>query len=300
MLDAEILDKISLPRLDKYKEAFGLTTYEHAYAVYVWNKMLAGAFTPLVQSVEVSLRNAINQGIMSDPKYGWLWFTNVYRPKDLPGSFAKLHHHIVNKFTHHDLDILKENGDASYAPILKSTYDKKIKKGAPSAKRSYNQHIIGNLMLGSWVVLLNSDYVDNTHKTRLWPNLTSTVFPNAVGAEKDNLFHIYNNVRLFRNRISHNEPLCRAATVAATQQINDSIEFLSEKYQELLHALGLISRKRQQQINDGPATSHFYSVCNKEYVNRLIDSFTTGRLRVCGKCKKTYTTSTGSTCPCRI
>ncbi len=51
MLDAEILDKISLPRLDKYKEAFGLTTYEHAYAVYVWNKMLAGAFTPLVQSV---------------------------------------------------------------------------------------------------------------------------------------------------------------------------------------------------------------------------------------------------------
>ncbi len=64
-------------------------------------------------------------------------------------------------------------------------------------------------------------------------------FPNAVGAEKDNLFHTYNNVRLFRNRISHNEPLCRAATVAATQQINDSIEFLSEKYQELLHALVL-------------------------------------------------------------
>ncbi len=62
MLDAEILDKISLPRLDKYKEAFGLTTYEHAYGVYVWNKMLAGAFTPLVQSVEVSLKWSTKTG----------------------------------------------------------------------------------------------------------------------------------------------------------------------------------------------------------------------------------------------
>ncbi|ORJ19236.1 hypothetical protein BS639_21235, partial [Rouxiella silvae] len=192
MLDTEILDKISIPRLTKYKDAFGFPEYEHAYAVYTWNKILAGAFTPLVQSIEVSLRNSINQGVMTLPEYGWLWFTNVYRSKDLPRDFVKLHHHIVNRHTQLDLDAYKENKHPDYKKILDIIYEKKIRKGTPQIKRAYNQHIVGNLMLGSWVVLLNSDYVDNTNNKKLWPNLTSIVFPNAIGMQKDNLFKMYN------------------------------------------------------------------------------------------------------------
>lgn len=295
-MDQDILAKISEPRLAKYRAEFQVRSNEHAYAIYLWNKLLAGALIPIMQSIEVSLRNAINDAIRTDMNYGWLWFTRVYRNKDLPSNFEKLHHQIVNKFTHHDLDLLKENKDPNYKVILSKIYDRKIKKGTPSAKRSYNQHIVGSLMLGSWVVLLNSEYVDNNHKKKLWPNLTGKVFPNAVGTEKDNLFQIYNDVRLFRNRVSHNEPLWRPS--ATGDLISDSIKQMSMQYDSLLHALSLISENKRKQVEQSIATVRFREICNREFYNQIVDNYVQGRLKLCKHCGSTYRSFTNRSCQC--
>lgn len=297
-MEQDILDKISEPRLAKYRTVFQLNSDDHAYAVYLWNKMLAGAMIPIMQSIEVSLRNSINMAIQQDPRgYGRLWFRNIYREGDLPSNFEKCHHQIVNRYTSHDLDALKENKDPNYKRILNSTYERKIKKGYPSAKKSYNQHIVGNMMLGSWVVLLNTDYVDNTHKTKLWPNLTGAVFPNAIGAEKDNLFAIYNDIRLFRNRVSHNEPLWKPTT--SGDLITDSTRQMNQRYDSLLHALGLISSKKREQLEKSMATQKFREICNREFYNQLVDIYVVGRLKLCKRCNKTFRTSTNRDCQCK-
>ncbi|WP_063153394.1 Abi family protein [Enterobacter hormaechei] len=296
-MEQDILDKISEPRLAKYRTGFQLSSDDHAYAVYLWNKMLAGAMIPVMQSIEVSLRNSINHAIQTDPRnYGRLWFRRVYRPKDLPSNFEKLHHEIVNKFTSYDLDLLRENKDPNYKAILDATYEKKIKKGTAAAKKLYNQHIVGNLMFGSWGVLLSAEYVDNTHKNKLWPNLTGTVFPNAVGVEKDNLFNIYNDVRLFRNRVSHNEPLWRPAITGNV--IADSTEQMNQRYNSLLHALGLISAKKREQLEKSLATQQFREICSREFYLKLVDNYVAGRIRICKRCKTTYRTSTNRGCNC--
>lgn len=298
-MDQDILDKISEPRLAKYRASFQLSSDDHAYAVYLWNKMLAGAMIPLMQSIEVSLRNSINHAVQTDPRnYGRLWFRRVFRPKDLPSNFDKLHHEIVNKYTGHDLDLLKENKDPTYKTILDATYERKIKKGSPSAKKSYNQHIVGNLMFGSWVVLLNADYVDNTHSNKLWPNLTGSVFPNAIGAEKDNLFAIYNDIRLFRNRVSHNEPLWKPA--ATGNVITDSIEQMNQRYDSLLHALGLISAQKRVQLEKSMATLKYREICSRDFYNQLVDNYVTGRIKLCRYCRTTYRTSTNRDCQCKV
>lgn len=295
-MDQDILVKISEPRLAKYRTVFRLNSDEHAYAIYLWNKMIAGSLIPVMQSIEVSLRNAINDAIHTDMNYGWLWFRRVYRTCDLPSNFDKLHHQIVNKFTHYDLDYLKDTKDINYKNILDKTYDKKIKKGSASARKAYNQHVVGNLMLGSWVVLLNSEYVDNNHNTKLWPNLTSKVFPNAVGVEKDSLFGIYNDIRLFRNRVSHNEPLWRPSSTSDV--IKDSINQMNERYDLLLHALGLISLKKREQLDKGLATQNFRNICSRDFYNQLVDSYVPGRIKLCKRCKTVYRSFTNRACQC--
>lgn len=295
-MDQDILAKISEPRLAKYRAEFQVQSNEHAYAIYLWNKLLAGALIPIMQSIEVSLRNAINDAIRTDMNYGWLWFTRVYRSNDLPSNFDKLHHQIVNRFTNHDLDLLKENKDPNYKIILSKTYDRKIKRGTQSDKRLYNQHIVGNLMLGSWVVLLNSEYVDNNHKKKLWPNLTGNVFPNAVGVEKDNLFTTYNDVRLFRNRVSHNEPLWHPD--AAGDLITDSIKQMNLKYDSLLHALGLISEGKRMQVEKGLATIRYKEICSREFYNQIVDNYVQGRLKLCKSCGNTFRSFTNRSCQC--
>lgn len=296
IVDVDIIAKLSIPRIEKYKTTFKLSSYEHAYAIYVWNKMLAGTFIPVMQAIEVSLRNAMNDAI-STQCGSPLWFTRIYRRNDIPANFPKLHHSVVNRYTHYDLDLLKENKDPLYKQILQRTYERKIKNGNINIKNSYNQHIVGNLMLGAWVILLTSDYVDNTHNTKLWPALTNTVFPNAVGREKNELFTIYNDIRLLRNRISHNEPICNPNGHFIS--IDECIESVKEKYNKALHSIFLLSSKRHKIFIESHASSHFNMVCSKEYLNSIIDTYVSGKIKICKHCGKKFETFTNQKCVCR-
>lgn len=62
----------SVARLSSYKHSLGTTTPAETFGAYMWSAAVSTAFSPLVQAIEISFRNALNNPLSS--AYGPDWF----------------------------------------------------------------------------------------------------------------------------------------------------------------------------------------------------------------------------------
>ena len=201
-------DIVSVTRLYNYVQI----QPDKAVAFYEQNIMLSRSFYPLISVIEVALRNAIDRNCIThfaDPN----WLIN-----QKPGFMSDRRLTYVNR-----LGIQKTNDF-----LKKSVEDaeKKIQKGG---RPITHNALVGELNFGFWTELFQPTHYALLQGTpiRAFPNLPK-------GIKRVNVFNILNEIRIFRNRVFHNEPICFHAGFCGIQepsrirkQINDVLNWLS-------------------------------------------------------------------------
>jgi hypothetical protein len=160
---------LSLARLSSYQRPG--TTPAATLQEYAKNVRLSEAFYPVLQQLEVVLRNRFE--IVLRHKYGPDWFKH----SDL---LYLLSRHARNE-------------------VFKS-----VEKLAKNKNPITSSAVVAELMFGFWTVLLNREY-----ELDLWRPYDITLFPSALASDRK--IHVIRNdftrLRQLRNRIAHHEPI---------------------------------------------------------------------------------------------
>lgn len=247
---------ISAPRLDSYKNVLKLNDSQEILRAYYWNIAVAAAIYPLIHTLEVTLRNALDLAVQNyhepvrnsgKPSYKGnpSWFKLIVTDRQ-ESKISKM-----NRKQHSEWVDSKTGRRKKYSSsenhIKKAI--KEITKGKPYAQP---EDILSNVPFGFWTTLLSTDYEDFTNKHLLWPNLFRHVFPNApYGYARKDIEQHFNLVREFRNRFAHHEPVWKFFhrnqsdnSIDYTNPVfglNASLSLLNKQYEDMLDIVKWIS-----------------------------------------------------------
>ncbi|EGR1093721.1 TPA: Abi family protein [Vibrio vulnificus] len=229
-----IVKSLSTQRLSTYQAPhLSSGTVEQSLGLYVWNKQLSGLFYPVLQVLEVSLRNAIYSTYIEHeekkieaqhPQEDWarekaaidlLWFDSAYTRQNNRTAFKQLQ-------------------------VAKNHLTREGKNITPD-------NLIAKLTFGFWVHMTDENHRIGHSQSGpiipLWPTLTSKVFPNAKDTNGNSLSinSIHQkllDVNLLRNRIAHHEPIWKSADLFDS---DDAINKVIEHYDLVLSIIGWIN-----------------------------------------------------------
>lgn len=167
----EITRSFSKERLAGYKRRCDSDDGIELLSRYIWNIALSESLYPVLQTLEIALRNRIYEVVSEHYKNdSWLDDTELLYPKEQ-----------------------EKINDAK----------NEIRKAGKMF--SFN-HIIAELSFGFWTSLFDSRY---EHQQRLWPILIKPIFPYIPARIRTRAFisKLLNRIRNLRNRIYHYEPV---------------------------------------------------------------------------------------------
>ncbi|WP_438469389.1 Abi family protein [Vibrio vulnificus] len=229
-----IVKSLSSTRLSTYqKPNLCDTTQEQSLGLYVWNKQLSGLFYPVLQVLEIALRNAIynsyieheNQQIEATfPQAQW----GVEKAKIDPFWFANIY--------------TRTNNRTAFSQINKAKSDL-MREG----KAITPDNLIAKLTFGFWVHMTDKNHRSSTTGAtpiiELWPHLTRKVFPHALAHDGtalsiNNISSKLFDVNLLRNRIAHHEPIWKSDDLF---DADDAINMIVNHYELLLKLIRWIN-----------------------------------------------------------
>ncbi|MFW5489557.1 MAG: Abi family protein [Desulfovibrio sp.] len=165
-----IESSLSTERLEAYRRYPGERSFD-ALLRYLWNTELCTSFYPLLQHLEVALRNAMHTALSEKFETEW-WF-------DTPGP----------------LDSYQSNQIAK----AKDKITRRAEKETPGK-------VVAELEFGFWTALLHPRY-RNTLVPPLMKKAFSEVAQISRKAKRGFVSESLNEIRIFRNRIFHHEPV---------------------------------------------------------------------------------------------
>lgn len=75
-----IISLISSIRLDGYRTTFRPNNECELYGIYIWSQHAAASIYPLLQNLEISLRNAVDRE--ARVRFGDMWWETIHCTKD--------------------------------------------------------------------------------------------------------------------------------------------------------------------------------------------------------------------------
>lgn len=289
-------DFISTDRLDIYVSHLKIRP-DQVMSAYHWNKALGGALLPAIQCLEITLRNAIDLGIRSNPPPAakGLYDTNLNWVFTLPrymGTRRWPKHSVRYKRPQrasdpHDAQnfLLDKYGNRVLAKKLpvEVQLENVINDIARLNKQISPARVISGLSFGFWTQLL-THYYENTpgqSHNLLWPHLTATVFPNApAGYSITNICNAFYRIKDLRNRLSHHEALWKFHYDDPTTGLPDyqnpvygaqaSCSLLRKHYDDILDMIGWMSPDRKSNFLSHSASLRFYALCSVDGLNSYI------------------------------
>jgi len=178
---------ISSPRLNTYQGFFAPKNNTELLGCYLWNQEVAAAFFPLLQALEISLRNAVHKEAKA--ALGAYWFDRLAtKPLAAANAFQRRAHGI------HTSNLSNARNDIQ----------QRLSSSAITEDR-----IVSTVTFGFWTNLFNPVFDVNRNPKALWPQLLRPVFPNAPKGYRDR--HIIEGklvaIKTFRNKAFHHEPV---------------------------------------------------------------------------------------------
>ncbi|WP_118986493.1 Abi family protein [Photorhabdus sp. CRCIA-P01] len=259
---------LSKARLTSYRTSLITRNNSQLFGAYCWNLAVVSAFYPLVQLIEVALRNAMNN--VAQAKYfgssGQYWFDLIPFNQDINDQGQSISAEQVKNF--------KANMKSAKKSAMRSLEEKGIVSSIPTLDQ-----VISQTDFSTWEYLLDKHFYDGSNNHFLWPNGLSKVFKKLprVGVRKNVAFHQRDiirrrieEVRVFRNRISHNEPAWRVNNVTAKE---DVISTLTERLNGMMELLFWISPKFSQYVRDVGIEARIKQMLHLVEMNRYMQSF---------------------------
>jgi hypothetical protein len=255
-MNVKTLERIvSPPRLRNYIVSQGVNQ-KRAVALYEQNIVLSQSFYPLLTMLEVALRNSLDQACIahfSDPN----WLVN-----------QKTGFMVDPKLTYFPAPGIIKTNDF----LKRSVEEAEGKINRQKLPMSHGK-IVAELTFGFWTELF-----EPTHYALL-KGVPIKAFPNLPSKiKRKNLYSNLNEIRRFRNRIYHNEPICFLHGVCDTGEakrirngIFNSIHWLSSdlhqwitKIDDTYFEILLTERYQQSAV---PISQR-----GKEFITKLIKS----------------------------
>ena len=249
-----IIPLISTPRLDSYKVTFKTINDFDLYGVYIWAQHASASLYPIIQNLEITLRNAIDNEAQA--RFGTYWWNRI---SFAPGWQANLFLDSIQK---------AEN------KLTKSWDDLERKRlrirgrgplPTPPPVWSHDQ-IIAATEFSAWQFILVDAFksprpADNLQY--LWPLSISRAFKNhaiinnSQNTVRGDLINAIKELRDYRNRLFHHEPIWtkdpsvvdpRTAINTIRNKINKIeilIKAIDTRKSDILHKVGLFSHARR-------------------------------------------------------
>ncbi len=183
----QLRQALSSERLSAYQNRLHQDGNKYLFSHYTWNMALSESLYPALQTLEVTLRNALHGAI-----------------KDYSGQDDWFNHNRVI-----------QSRDQAAVRKAREMLQRKKRPLEPG-------RMIAELNFGFWTSLF-----DKRYEQVLWPRLIKTVFPHMPKTirTRKNLSKRFNKIRLLRNRIFHHEPIWYWQDLA--QQHRDILEAIA-------------------------------------------------------------------------
>lgn len=189
---------LSSPRIDRYLAATG--NKNRAVRLYKANLRVSQAFLPVIAVLEVVLRNRIN-GVLS------AFYTDPDWIKNQKDGFMS------------DLSLAKSNY------FIKKEVEKAEKRIQKSGAIVTSGKVISEQTFGFWTELFEKYYY------KLLAGRPIQIFKNLPsGHGRSEVSHTLNRIRLFRNRLYHNEPVCFEGVLISFQQAENIYQLMKEVF----------------------------------------------------------------------
>lgn len=241
------------------------TATEDLLCAYNWNKITSSALYPIIQCLEISLRNSIhnqacNHSNMSD------WFDHVVRTggdvkftnqceKD-PSLDKRFYRKGISQGHRADRNRWKSN----HENMIHTAKSKLGREG----KAQTADAIVAELSFSFWVGMLEEAYWnDSANQKTLWPDLEAVVFPNMTIEQRKpkNLHPKLIHLKGLRNRLSHHEPIWKQQSV---NNIKDAIAFLNNTVNDAINIIGGISADRLELLRQTKCIHRFMQICDEK------------------------------------
>ena len=177
----EILDAVeaalSPERLNTYRNAVEERDRKLALQLHAWNTAIGAALYGPLQSLEITLRNAINYQLIS--KFGVSWYENMDDVLDM-GALGQI---------------------------------ARAREELQRADREVSaSQIVAKLPFGFWVTLTGRGGRRNgrsksNYEMTLWRPALRLAFPCCDSLSRNDVYKSLNRLRDLRNRIAHHEPI---------------------------------------------------------------------------------------------
>lgn len=170
-----LLNLVSEPRLTYYEQYLNCKTPEEKLSAYFAYQELSSYFLPMLQLIEVSMRNAIDTELVK--KFGNDWYSRIPQSQVSKQLVTNAKSKLPNQSDRND--------------------------------------VICRLTLGFWVYMLDAEYRNTQSSCYIWsPDAQDKVFPNAYNilspTTKMSVKAIFDNLQKvleLRNRLFHHEPI---------------------------------------------------------------------------------------------
>lgn len=240
---------ISGPRLSKYQTFFKPNNDVELFGCYLWNKDVVSAFFPIIQLMEVSLRNSIHNNAKS--KFGDYWFDHI-ATRTSSGLTQE------------------QQGNVNYHHNALKTARSQIKREQNFGKNTQvsADRIIAKMTFGFWTNLFRVPFEINRNPLALWPTLIRPVFPNLPRRHRSrtNIHGHVQAIQTFRNKAFHHEPVWNIGRPAT---IKDAINQLHEQKNTLLNVLKWVSKDFLEVAYKAGYVSQIDLVLSKAYLDHL-------------------------------
>lgn len=269
--DASKIEKhISKSRLQTYASLVDGSDREALIGAYQWNKRVASALYPILQCLEISLRNAIHVAAKSYFNTSD-WYDAVVKSAgdDYFRAYIKANPNKKTRFYRNGVSSGQRNNRSKWTSHHENMLVNAKEKLQKAHKKPIADAVIAELSFGFWVGLFESHYNDIQQSKRLWPQLESRVFPNLLPAERKHgkVLLKLKKIKELRNRLSHHEPIWKAHSV--TDAIT-AVQYLNDLVDEILFLVNGISTHRNNLLYQSGKVLYFKGICSEDCLNHYI------------------------------
>jgi hypothetical protein len=256
-----LIDELITPqRLNSYVGLFPQASDAELVGAYLWNAAVGGALFPLIQMAEVSLRNAVDSALStpltpggSPNRFWWkggrLGYSGYVAQAPDPPIVLKI----------------RQNFQNAHGGVVA---EKKMRYQIQGWITPTHHEIVAKTDFSTWEYIFDGLFMG---PGLFWPTHLGHVFrgPWANQTPTQLLHHVVGLVRAvrqFRNRMSHHEPLWKAANVSTEQ---GAVAYVQGKLQQVLSLIELVFPENLKLLKRTMLLGHAERLCSLAELDRF-------------------------------
>ncbi|QGY32866.1 hypothetical protein CUN67_28425 (plasmid) [Pantoea cypripedii] len=264
---AAIERSVSSARIRSYTVLTSNGSLEQCIGAYLWNKRVGAALFPLLQCLEVTLRNAVHNAAtkhFNTPD----WYDPLTRlaGNDYFRAFITKNPELAQDFYRKSVSSGSRKGKKIWTSRHESMLAQAKKKLQDAGKPQEANAIVAELMFGFWLGMFEKNYHDLNTQNRLWPHLEPVVFPNLLPSQRrhSDVYQILYPIKELRNRMAHHEPIWKHPTA---NTVKAAIQMLNNTINNSVSLIRGMSKERGALLHESGIEGTARAICRREVLN---------------------------------